>query len=568
MKKIFTLIAAIATMMSSFATNYTGTLTVSINGEGGELPATVSVTENGGKYTLSIMNFMLDEFTPVGNIVLSGLDGTTADGVTTIKTSQTVMFEAGDDPNVGADEWLGLMLNEMGGAPTLMSAKFDNTKIYTSLFIDMSDALGQIIDVTFSTDDYPGYYQIPNSGFENWYSLSKTGYTGLISTGTISGQEPTHWHSFLCHTGSQEKSATGVKTTPSTDVRPGSKGSYSAKVTPSMARSIALANGTITTGRLNAGSMTAADATGNYAFMKLSDTNTDPNGDPFYVELKARPDSIVFWYKFTANDATYKYASASAILTNGNEVHDPNIGSYATNVVAHASNTTIGATSNWTRLSIPFVYAPTLNIVNNKGSVTGTATGTATEVRGIFVTISTNATPAQGNKNDVLYLDDMELIYNPKTESASVSSPKIIVAGKTIELQPNTYEYTISFDAQNAPQRVIRKAGGKTEVKPEDIEVVDGNGDEILSTARVIDTNEGAAATVVVYSDDLKNNKTYTINMNGNVTGIASVVTEAEAVGTTYYNMLGVASKTPFAGVNVVVTEYSDGSRIASKVVK
>ena len=97
---------------------------------------------------------------------------------------------------------------------------------------------------------------------------------------------------------------------------------------------------------------------------------------------------------------------------------------------------------------------------------------------------------------------------------------------------------------------------------------MDGNGDEILSTARVIDTNEGAAATVVVYSDDLKNNKTYTINMNGNVTGIASVVTEAEAVGTTYYNMLGVASKTPFAGVNVVVTEYSDGSRIASKVVK
>ena len=548
-------------MMSSFATNYTGTLTVSINGEGSELPATVSVTENGGKYTLSIMNFMLDEDMPVGNIVLSDLDGTTANGVTTIKTSQTVMFEAGDDPNVGADEWLGLMLNDLGGAPTLMSAKFDSNNLYTSLFIDMSDVLGQMIDVTFATADYPGYYQIPNSGFEEWhnekYSSSKN------------GDEPNHWHSFLSHTGSSTLKglAAAVKTYKESDARPGSKGSYSAKIKPTSVLGV-IANGTMTTGRLYAGSMTAADATGNYAFMKLSNTDTDKNGDPFYVELKARPDSIVFWYKFTANNSNYPYASASAILTDGNEVHDPNIGSYATHVVAHASNTTIGATSNWTRLSIPFVYAPTLNIVNNKGSVTGTATGTATEVKGIFVTISTNATPGQGNASDLLYVDDMELIYNPKTESASVSSPKIIVAGKTIELQPNTYEYTISFDAQNAPQRIIRKAGGKTEVKPEDIEVVDGNGDEILSTARVIDTDQGAAATVVVYSDDLKNNKTYTINMNGNVTGIASVVTEAEAVGTTYYNMLGVASKTPFAGVNVVVTEYSDGSRIASKVVK
>ena len=546
MKKIFTLIAAIATTLNVLATDYTGTLTVNVNGEGGSQDATVSITENSGKYTLSIDNFMLGEDTPVGKIVVADLAGTTKDGVTTIHTSQTIMMEAGSDPNIPEDEWLGMMLNELGGVPILMAANFDGKNMFTSISIDMTNTLGQMIDVTFDTGSYLGYTQIPNSGFEDWYSLSKKGYKSLFSTGTISGNEPNHWHSFLCHTGAN-----------------------SAKITPSMARSIALANGTITTGRLYAGSMQAADATGNYAFLKLSDTNKDGNGDPFYVELKARPDSIALWYKFTSNSSSDPYASVSAILTNGNEVHDPNIGSYATNVVAHASNTEVAATSTWKRLSIPFVYNPTLNIVNNKGAVTGTAEGTASEVKAILVTISTNATPAGGDKNDVLYVDDLELIYNPKTESAGVSDPKIVIAGKTIEIAPNTYEYEIAFDAlSGAAQRVIRKAEGKTVVTPDVIEVLDGEGNELLATSSVADTENGAVASVIVYSDDLKNKATYTVNMTGNVTGINDVVTEAEAVSTTYYNLLGVQSNTPFSGINVVVTTYSDGTRAARKVIK
>ncbi len=572
MKKIFTLIAAIATTLNVLATDYTGTLTVNVNGEGGSQDATVSITENSGKYTLSIDNFMLGEDTPVGKIVVADLAGTTKDGVTTIHTSQTIMMEAGSDPNIPEDEWLGMMLNELGGVPILMAANFDGKNMFTSISIDMTNTLGQMIDVTFDTGSYLGYTQIPNSGFEDWYSLSKKGYKSLFSTGTISGNEPNHWHSFLCHTGATstlEQSATGVKTYKSTDVRPGSKGQYSAKITPSMARSIALANGTITTGRLYAGSMQAADATGNYAFLKLSDTNKDGNGDPFYVELKARPDSIALWYKFTSNNTGFPYASVSAILTNGNEVHDPNIGSYASNVVAHASNTTLDAQSQWKRISMPFVYNPSLNIVNNKGAVTGTAEGTASEVKAILVTISTNATPAGGDKNDVLYVDDLELIYNPKTESAGVSDPKIVIAGKTIEIAPNTYEYEIAFDAlSGAAQRVIRKAEGKTVVTPDVIEVLDGEGNELLATSSVADTDEGAVASVIVYSDDLKNKATYTVNMTGNVTGINDVVTEAEAVSTTYYNLLGVQSNTPFSGINVVVTTYSDGTRAARKVIK
>ncbi len=566
MKKIFTLIAAIATTLNVLATDYTGTLTVSVNGEGGSQDATVSITENSGKYTLSIDNFMLGEDTPVGKIEVKDLTGTTKDGVTTLRTSQTIMMEAGSDPTIPEDEWLGLMLNEMGGVPILMAANFDGNNMFTSISIDMTSTLGQLIDVTFDTGSYLGYTQIPNSGFENWYNLSKKGYTSLFSTGTISGSEPNHWHSFLCHTGkssSLENSATGVKTSKATDVRPGSKGQYSAKITPSMARSIALANGTITTGRLYAGSMTANDSTGNYSFLELSNTATDPNGDPFYVELKARPDSLVFWYKFTANTSSEPYASAAAFLTTGNRVTDPNAGAFATAVVAKAGNNTIAATSTWKRLSIPFVYSPTLYASEKAVSATGD------EVSAILVTISTNAVPAGGNANDVLYVDDLELIYNPKTESAGVSDPKIVIAGKTIEIVPNTYEYEIAFDAlSGAAQRILRKATGKTVVTPNEIEVLDGEGNELPATSSVADTEDGAVATVIVYSDDLKNKATYTVNMTGNVTGINDVVTEAEAVSTTYYNLLGVQSNTPFSGINVVVTTYSDGTRTARKVVK
>ena len=37
--------------------------------------------------------------------------------------------------------------------------------------------------------------------------------------------------------------------------------------------------------------------------------------------------------------------------------------------------------------------------------------------------------------------------------------------------------------------------------------------------------------------------------------------------GTRYYNLMGVESSTPFQGVNIIVKEYTDGSRESSKVI-
>ena len=52
------------------------------------------------------------------------------------------------------------------------------------------------------------------------------------------------------------------------------------------------------------------------------------------------------------------------------------------------------------------------------------------------------------------------------------------------------------------------------------------------------------------------------------VTPIEKVTAERELVRTIYFNLNGIESDRPFQGVNIVVKEYSDGSRSASKMIK
>ena len=51
-------------------------------------------------------------------------------------------------------------------------------------------------------------------------------------------------------------------------------------------------------------------------------------------------------------------------------------------------------------------------------------------------------------------------------------------------------------------------------------------------------------------------------------TAISTVSTNKQVTGVTYYNVAGVASVTPFDGINIVVTRYSDGSQTATKILR
>lgn len=227
-------------------------------------------------------------------------------------------------------------------------------------------------------------YQVANSGFENWEAVE---YKKTLST--VKGEEPLSWNSFITGTGNFKSVAAANQLEQTTDKRPGSSGSKSARV---YARSVIgqLAQGTLTTGCLNMGSTTATDANGNYTY-----TNLD-NGQN--QKFTGRPDAMHVWVKYISSQTTYK-AKASALLHTEGYYQDPygNSSSITAELVAAATKTDIASSSSWQELTIPCVYESKY----------------ATEGRPAYalITFSTSSTPGKGDKDDQMYVDDLEFIY-------------------------------------------------------------------------------------------------------------------------------------------------------------
>ena len=274
---------------------------------------------------------------------------------------------------------------------------------------------------------------MPNSGFERFQS------TG----------EPVAWHGFNTATGAFAGWAKG-KVSQSDVVRPGSNGKSSALVKSGDVFGI-VNNGTITTGRLNADSMSAKDKS-NHASLDMSVTETDKNGDPFYTVLNARPDSIVVWVKFkqAKPNSDYPNATISAIITDGTYYQDPEDKTY-TNKVAEARNEEIATEGgNWQRLAIPFVYFRNM-----------------AEPKAILVTASTNAEPGKGSSGDEMYLDDISLIYNHALYSLTIK-------GQKVELQEGVTEYTLNVDGDISEDDIVATSNGMGSTIEKKIEKEEG----------------------------------------------------------------------------------------------
>ena len=227
--------------------------------------------------------------------------------------------------------------------------------------------------------------QILNGGFEDWGNdKENTPESGETVSTKVS--EPKYWHSFSSASGLYAPAA-GDHCFISTDAH---SGQYSACIKATKVLSF-VANGTITTGRLNAGAMFATSKS-NYSALDMSWTEPDRNGDPFYQVLISRPDSIVFWVKFSTGDSGTK-ANMSAYITDGTYYQVPENKTY-NNIVGKAENPNIAPCTEWTRISVPFTYAD--NNLNPQA---------------ILLTFSTSAKPGGGAGDEVLFVDDVELIY-------------------------------------------------------------------------------------------------------------------------------------------------------------
>lgn len=513
MKRFFTsLLATAAFAVSSMATDYKDIMNVSIDGNLStptENTISVEKTDDSG-YTLSLKNFVLymssgDQVypMPVGTIVLENVEAVTNGDVTTLKTSQDIEIAEGDDPTFEG-LWIGPGLSAQGGLiPVNMTGEIRGDKFYTVININFME---MNIDVVFGN----GGYQIENSGFENFHTA-----TYVDGKNKYTSDEPNAWHSF--NSGIATGTASFLtkyalqngNTSVSDDVRPGSTGTKSVAIKSSIVMGFQPANGTMTTGRLQAGSITATDAA-NCSFLDMSSTDTDGNGDPFYTVLNGRPDALSVWVKYKQGQVNeqYPYATVSAVITDGTRYQDPEDKAY-TNVVAKAQDKTIESKGfEWQNLVIPFDY-------------TSYASNDA-QAKALLVTISTNAQPGVGSSDaenpDMIIVDDISLVYNSHLASLKVKGTEVEGFDKNV----------LSYDLK-----------GEGAVSVDDIEAVsDGQGAYV--TKAVEGTDKGVKVTITVTSNDLKTTNVYTLNIEGaTTTGINKVETTTGKGTAAIYNVNG-----------------------------
>ena len=154
MKKfLLTLVLAVATTFAMAQTKtYTDALAVTINGVSSDpMQTTINVeSTDNGTYTLSLLNFVMvsgEDVIPVGNIVVNGINAETVDGITSFATKQIVPLTAGDLEDVSF--WLADMLTEIN---IDLTGKMTDGSLYCTINIDLTEVLGQVIDVEFGKD--------------------------------------------------------------------------------------------------------------------------------------------------------------------------------------------------------------------------------------------------------------------------------------------------------------------------------------------------------------------------------------------------------------------------------
>ena len=494
MKKIFTLLLVAMTAVVARATDYIVPVRVVVNDVTTEQLGEFSIVENDGLYDVSLKNFILDsENGPmgVGNVELKGIQPYQDGKATLFVTEKEVTITDGDDPNVVY--WMAGMLPPVN---VLLRGKIEDEHLYMNLYIDLMETMDQIIQVTVGEG-----YQMPNPGFELWHPSDETHV------------EPDGWHSFETATGALAAFG-GHHLTKSKNAH---SGEACARIYSSSILGI-VANGTMTTGRLNADAMIATDPANN-AYLDTSMPELDGAGKPFYIPLYSRPDSIAVWVRFRQGSVNpdHPYANISAVITDGTYYQDPEDKEY-TNVVAKAMNNQIAATDGeWVRVTAPFVY-----------------TENAVEPQAILVTISTNADAGQGSDGDEVLVDDIELIYNAKVTGLKINGQD--VPG----FSPDVFEYEMELEQG---------------VTTEDIEVVvEGQSTHVIKDVSFIDSN---VCTVMALGGDMKHMSTYVIREKGSGTGIRSIKTPAGQ--SAYYTLDGRQAKMLAPG-HIYIRRQADGT--------
>lgn len=472
------------TALTGMADTYNGPLHIDIDGKTVDQTSDITIEKQAdGNYTLKLMNFKitLGKMTMnVGNIIITDVPAVSNGQTQMLKVKKNIAIKGGS---------MDYLLKSV---PIDMIGELRDGDFYTNINISMAM---QNIKVTFGT----AKYQLPNAGFETYHTATVTSPYDPNEKAT--SDEPDYWHSFMSASGNPllvYMAGYNPVTFKCEDVRPGSTGKQSLML-KSIDMSLAIANGTITTGRMNTGDFTASNTDANYAWSDMSNTDKDAHGDPFYATLYSLPDAMKVWLKFkqgTAN-AEHPYATATAIINDGTEFHEPAPSKTVyTNVVGEARNAKIAETGDeWKEFTIPFTY----DAFAQYGA----------KAKSVLVTLSTNADAGKGSDGDLLYVDDLSFVYNAGLKAITLTAENGEVFNVDgVNAETKEYTATVPFDVTANNLKAVS----------------DGKG------AYVSTTIADGKATIEITSNDLATTNVYTLNIKkGDAQGITSGINGAQA---------------------------------------
>jgi len=261
-------------------------------------------------------------------------------------------------------------------------------------------------------------YQLQNAGFEQW-------------DGNNANDEPTHWNGFpsaACDLSGVYaigcNAATSTRHARTTEIRPGSTGQYSCKIFATQTNiigNVIIANGALTTGRIRIGSV-STNSDENYNITLTSQPS-------FSMAFNGKPDSISFWARFVCPSATQE-AKMVATIHDAYNYREPETTDQASlsHIVGRALCFFNRANQNWRKHTIPFDY--------NYPS---------TQAEYILLTFSTNKEAGVGSTNDMLFIDDIEMIYNTKLSNLMVNNIGIY------NFSQDVFNYQVSVPCQSSP---------------------------------------------------------------------------------------------------------------------
>lgn len=485
MKKLYTIVSLMLSSLSIMAADFKDcSMAIKSNISTNIEKRNTTVSINGSTFSINGLKY---GNTDLGNVELTNLQVIEgySDGTMVYATSAPQYITIGGE-KVAAN-FRGEVRNSKFRGILNLTVNGSN---YIAMIGDKADELGQL----------------PNAGFEEFHDASGT-------------KEPNGWHSFKTCAGSLSGTAGKANNTfiESTEKH---SGTNCVKVQSDILTVKIVfvtinqpANGTMTTGRLYAGNATANDKANN-STLDFSDKGKDDNGDPFYPIFTTKPDAMTVWVKYKGNVKDHPYATVKAILAN-DRVQDPEKDDYKKNVIARATNATIESKNfAWQELNIPFKY-------ENKNTP-----------KGVLVTISTNAVAGKASSDksnlDVIYVDDIAMIYNSGLKSAQYK---------------NT---TLSFADNKAAIEIEGKASEA------DFSIAsDGEGAYI---SKVLKTNEGETGKSTLYititSNDLQTSNCFEVAITDKTaTGIYNIKSDSNATSSTLYNLAGQQVSNSYKGI-------------------